>query len=103
MTELQIWRKARALLASGWCQNYSSRRKGIPVNWDDPTATEHCLTGAVYVARGGTVGTVSKPMVTITLPCRPSTADAQDWNDNPDRTQKQVLDAVDARIEELKR
>ena len=97
-TELDVWIRARELLARGWTQGvYARDDLGHSVNPRRGDARCFCTSGAAIRVReqlgfGGPVR--------LTVPGQyPSVIE---WNDDPNRTQAEVLAAVDARIAELR-
>ena len=59
-TALDILRKARELVASGWTtNNYARDAVGSPVNTTDAAAATYCATGSIYAAAGFGVPMVS--------------------------------------------
>ena len=101
-TELDVWLRARELLAGGWCQGeWAIDVNGDPANPTRNNATYFCTMGAVSAAREELKFTHK---VKITVPAVPGRfATVFQWNDHFERTQEEVLAAVDARIAELRR
>ena len=84
MTELKILQGARNLLAGGWCQGTVY----------DISAGKYCAFGAVWVMKRS-----YRRRVTLTVPG--DWVSITGWNDAKDRTQAEVLEVFDRRIEEL--
>lgn len=107
MSILSILTKARALLAQGWTQHHNARdKKGNPVPAWAPQATCYCLEGAIIcVAEGESHSTLvfAERILRKQIdeegfsPVYPSLAT---WNDDPERTQEEVLKLADRCIKE---
>lgn len=92
MTTVEVLRKARDLLATGaWCQGNAARDKhGEPVDESDPSAVRWCALGACWHAGCGleAMRAIQRQVGTFIT----------EWNDDPDRTLAEVLDAFDRAI-----
>jgi len=102
MTTLEVLRGARAKIAQGWCQGASARdADGQLTGVTQPDACCWCAIGAVYAA----------------APLEPDSGDAAfeylarvtpghligTWNDDPSRTQAEVLALFDRAIAQQER
>lgn len=119
MTPLEILIAARAKIAQGWCQNnLAVTSSGFDTNALNPNAVSWCAVGALSHAAGcRSVGAKTNPDFSQTgwqALCQFSAAnflssyDPDDigwavtkWNDNPMRTQADVLAAFDRAISAL--
>lgn len=87
-----ILRKARQLIADGWCQRDS-------VAYDARSKTfSYCALGAISAA--GNLRTARNlAFVYLTSAISPQAVAIPHWNDHPRRTQEEVLAAFDKAIE----
>ncbi len=99
--------EARELVLRGWCQGADAEdAQGAPVVAWDPVARRWSALGALVATAGGPSALVrggpslerlAKAALALGL-----AADAEvlkDWNDAPDRTQADVLEAFDRAID----
>lgn len=93
-TVIEVLTEARALVEQGWTQRAWARdRFGNAGMWDEPTACEWCLVGALASAGFGS-GYNSAWKILRELTGDPLSA----FNDAPGRTQAEVLDLLDRAI-----
>lgn len=91
-TTRDILVKARSLIASGWTRGrLACDARSRCVTYDSDEARSWCALGALSrsAADGATVGKFRAQI---------SGGDIATWNDAPERTQEQVLDAFDRAI-----
>ena len=95
---LDILIEARAYVEKGWTQGaWARNRKGTPVNEDSTRAVCWCALGALWKADGiGSYG-LNALVKASGGEVHPTTISG--WNDNPDRTQAEVLALFDKAIE----
>src|SRR5262245_38627325 len=78
------------IVEDGWCQHAIARQaNGDETHELDPDATEWCMSGAYYKWANGTASEV-----TTCYSLKISTITGENWgawNDNPDRTQAEVV------------
>jgi len=96
-TTIAILTNARAFIAKGWCQGKSALDgDGNPIDATHPQAVRFCIFGA-FDATGIIL---EDPVIELFKeasglpPDRPLTG----WNDEPGRTQSEVLEAFDRAI-----
>jgi hypothetical protein len=93
-------REARALIAKGWTQGEFARTKtGRKTPPKSPSATCFCASGAVIRATGAAgvaEGLFSQEFRVLRQAVR---GNVVIWNDAPERTQAEVLQAFDRAIE----
>ena len=89
---------ARVRIAQGWCQRWWARdRLGLEVHSGSPEACYWCAAGAVnsttndFNVRGRAEAALNKVLG----------QDVRIWNDQPERTQAEVLALYDLTIERL--
>jgi hypothetical protein len=99
MTIPEIREAAARLLETGWTQgDYAADARGLGVDDHDPRAVRWCLVGALNVAcpkgrdyanlRGGAYAELQRELGVGLL---------SDWNDEPGRTQSEVVAAMRGR------
>jgi hypothetical protein len=103
--DLVILKNARTLIEKGWCQGaWARNKKGKPVQWDNSAAASWCLRGAIHKgAAEASSRDTAGATVTIEriLRDRFHVIDGLTWwNDDPKRTKKDVLKALDIAIKE---
>jgi hypothetical protein len=103
MLSSQILRYARVLLAGGWCQGAEARDAyGVSRDPWDHAAVAWSLRGALGAvasdagAELAEVEEVAVAALALTLDIRIN--ELQTWNDDPERTQAEVLAACDRAI-----
>ena len=96
----RVLQLARDILNQGWCQRTMAvDADGVACGTFDSCAVKWCARGAIYVAaRAAGVTSESALHALTTVVRRPIT----EWNDEPDRTGCQVLDAFDEAIQSVK-
>lgn len=96
MTALQVLRKARALVAKGWCQGATARgRSGKPVDDESRSAVEFCVVGALWRVAGGDF----VPRIRARGALKQVVGDSLiSFNDAPGRKKATVLRAFDRAI-----
>jgi hypothetical protein len=103
VTPLQVLKTARKLIAKkeGWTKGTCARnRSGVPVDWDESSAVSFCAYGAIYRAAipldsaGDRVHLKAEDFLKKVIQ-RPT---IQFWNDEWERTKKEVLAAFDQAI-----
>lgn len=93
---VDVLRQARERVASGWCQRWLAvDSRGHPIHYSDPNACEFCAMGAISVS-GNKIDSYFAFDLLRTAIGNESIAT---WNDDPFRTQRQVVDAFDKAIE----
>ena len=101
MNTVEVLRGARTLTERGWCQNnYALDLKDRPVeNWHSD-AVRWCIAGAVdrVVRYDIKLRNAALDAIRETIGGEES---ALDWNDAPERTQAEVLKALDDTIARL--
>lgn len=101
VTTIEVLREARALVAKGWCQNENAfNSEGKMVHARDPSACRWCVNGALMVASGGVIPCQSTAWDRIRDSNRIPLA-LDEWNDEPERTQAEVVAAFDRAIASL--
>lgn len=102
---LDILKRARALLTppGAWTQTAFARdRDGEPINADSEAAISWCSAGALEASKGGKTRWRAqnhlKSAISTSERSFVSEWSVLTWNDNPDRTQKEVLAAFDKAI-----
>jgi hypothetical protein len=99
---IEALRAVRARIASGWSQDANARNSvGTEVSLTSEEATAWTLCAAFALA-----GKDGIPMNHLHHALRAiayvtDMDSIQDWNNDPERTQQQVLDALDAAIERV--
>lgn len=98
LTPRQVLQEMRLLIQAGWCQyRLSLDLAGVTVPWQDATAARFCPLGAACRVTGSYLAS------TITALSLFKTANGifsiSHWNDQPGRTQQDVLQALDRAIE----
>lgn len=89
---------ARAKIAQGWCQRAIARNAaGLPVNSNDPAAVSWCFIGAL----GAVVDSDSKKFYATFNIVDPLQPQVSVWNDDPARTQADVLALFDRLIAQV--
>jgi len=100
-TELLI--AGRARIARGWTQGWQARTaSGAEVADTDPAAVCWCASGALTAGAGDFSGALSAPMRGAMRELRaalPAGGMTSEWNDEPHRTQADVLALYDRAIE----
>jgi hypothetical protein len=95
-------RAVRARIASGWSQGADSRDRfgrEVPVGSDDATA---CTLCAAFALAGKNRIPMNRLMPALRAIADRTGMDSMEaWNDDPARTQQQVLDALDDALERV--
>ena len=88
--------KAKVLIEHGWCQgSFAKNSKGIGVSALDPSATCFCLTGAMLrIDRGQFSKTYGRAYRVLGY-------SLATWNDDPGRTQREVIARIEKGINDL--
>jgi hypothetical protein len=90
-----ILKKARALVAKGWCQqNWAEDRKGVCSTDDGHTAVRWCAWGALYTISHNGPCTEAGHWLSAMVP----PGGVIPFNDASGRTRADVLDVYDAAI-----
>lgn len=98
-TELEHLRKMRELLAKGWTQGAWARdENGNPVSELSPAARSFCILGARYRVCQDTSGKIKLDAIFIAA-VEFNLSSIKSWNDDPKRTQPEVLAFIDRAIE----
>jgi hypothetical protein len=92
---------ARALVLKGWTQGFYARTPaGECVSPESETAAAWCLSGALMAANDGTYDDgMEAEYRAFTLLQEAVAAPIPDWNDEPGRTQAEVVEALEKAIE----
>ena len=94
MTLVQTLEQARARIAQGWCQDaYARNASGDEVHKGSDAACQWCLAGALPDLHGSHYHILLGLLRTPNL---------MTWNDDPSRTQQDVLDLYDKAIKMAK-
>ena len=115
MKVIDVLRKVRATISEGWCKGWDARDKaGKMVFYADKSACQWCLVGAIAKAIPGDDKRVLRTLEEVALHdncvsqliCTLDPVDQlgfslTDWNDDPVRTQEDVLELVDKTISRL--
>lgn len=89
-------REARKLIERGWCQDhYAETASGRECHWLDDVAAKWCILGAINHANGCLLFS-SEPEIILSGAVGRQPLGA--WNDEPGRTQAEVLAAFDKAI-----
>jgi hypothetical protein len=101
-TTKEILTEARELIAKGWTQGNAARRAdGKDALLSDPDATCFCSFGAVVLASRG-CETSGEALTALRRSISGNNGRSiVDWNDDPSRTQAEVLAAFDKAIAEV--
>lgn len=97
---VEVLKRTRELVAQGWCQEaFAKTKHGQPCAWSEPEAGQFCISGAVRRAaysqgRGNRYELWKRAGDAIRL----IVPDFVSWNDEPGRTQQEVLDLLDRAI-----
>ena len=106
----QLLVATRQLLATGWTQRrYARNANGLPVDHLSKDACKWCVTGALHRASVDLFSTYEWILFHATMAIRKHAIgvsqagiDLADWNDEPSRTQVDVLKTVDRAIKATK-
>lgn len=92
MSEIAVkLREARALIERGWCQRAFIK--------NTPFGCAYCADGAICATAGDGEGEYGPMLAALKRATGvPSHADIWSWNDTPERTQAEVLEAFDRAI-----
>ncbi len=101
---LQVLTTAREYLERGWIQGVAARSiTGEPCSHSDPNACRWCLTGAVSRAAFTNKWQDCYPYLTAIISLLASSREDARWvcvwNDQPGRTQEEVIELVNRCIE----
>lgn len=93
--QAKVLRDAVALLRDGgWCQDVLARdSEGEDVPVFSPRACQWCLTGAVHRASNDDLTVACDAMSTLRTML--GEVDLSGWNDCPERTEREVVDAME--------
>jgi len=101
MTMLEHLHAARALIVLGWTQKCFARDandRNVP--WGGTSAVKWCMSGALQQVMVGRIGKDHGPAIKELMKDIGNEWVAA-WNDAPERTQQEVLDAYDRTIARL--
>lgn len=100
-TELEHLKRIRELLATGWAQRVMARDKnGGNTEYMDSDAASFCVLGAIWRARGDLELEPKQLIPTLwRVTAQMGITSISKWNDDPIRTQAEVLALVDRAIE----
>jgi len=100
-TTIAILTNARAFIANGWCQGHSAYdADGCPINATSPRAVCFCIYGAFDAT--GIILEDSVIELFKETNGLPQNKPLSRWNDEPGRTQAEVLEAFDHAIAKAK-
>ena len=100
---IEIFKKARRLLSTGWCQGELSRdANNNPCEPYENCATQWCALGALSAVADTSDFNFSRLAGELVNHLGVDIFGISDWNDNPRRTQSEVLEEFDNLIEKLK-
>jgi len=109
MTSLAILKTALALLRQGWCQRTMAKNKaGVRVGFDEETAVEFCLVGALCRASGhqlsdGPRSTTAQNAVWKCIREKfPTSINLTQFNDDEHRRFEQIEDVMECAIDRTK-
>jgi hypothetical protein len=95
---VEVLTKARALVAQGHCKGAAARAaNGRPVRVNEPGACSWCALGAMWASESWEHVENAKDTLRSVLGVR-SIGSIGRWNDAPERTQAEVVDAFDRAI-----
>lgn len=95
MSDLEFLTKTREKLASGWCQyKHAQDGNGNVTYPENQRATAWCVSGAVMAAGGLVFGSAHNAIRDLL----PVDSTVTHWNDQPGRTQTEVLELLDRAI-----
>lgn len=103
-SSIKILEAAYRLLKKGWTQKtYATDKNGEQCSYrkSDNVAVCYCLSGAI-LRSGGLPGEAAYQAIYQVLPKQYSYMGIVAWNDQPERTQEEVLDVVKKAIKGLK-
>ena len=82
------------LESTGWCQyTYAMDNDGHDTCWEDKNACAFCVVGAIYNCYGsGNKGLKIEEELSNFL----NTSDITSWNDDPERTKDEIVQALKA-------
>lgn len=100
---LAVLHAARELVAAGWCQGALARnRYGREVERRSPSASRFCAAGALYqIGAWFPPSTEDAAFHALAQTLGVERARLALWNDDPARTQAEVVAAFDAAIQRL--
>jgi hypothetical protein len=100
---IEVLRGARAKIAIGWCQGASARdSEGRVVRIDKPEACCWCSIGGIYASAVGDDATGDRALAALVRALNPPSL-LSFWNDEPARTQTEVLELFDRAIAQEER
>lgn len=103
-TTVEILTEAKALINTPerWTKGkFAALADGSSAHWDNPNATCYCIVGAIFLAEEH-MNVAASPTTTRAIMKAVGAKISRDvsvWNDAPERTHAEVMDAFDRAIE----
>ena len=92
MKASEVLKKALAKIEQGWVQGVFARDKdGKPTDYASDEACVWCASGAIKAVNGGVFLDAAAVFLERVIPR--GYVDVPDWNDAPERTQAEVIEA----------
>lgn len=96
-----ILQNARLLLSTGWTQHAAARdEQGVPISANSPRAVVFCLVAAIQRS-AETIPSFNRsdrPQLFLLLGFPAGEREAEQWNEDPTRTQEDVLARLDSAL-----